>query len=179
MIVFLSKQWKPSSRKLLHAFSLPRPGPKNHCFQIYQERMPPLGPTLYIMAAKALGYLLQNRMVLVQIRSIPLPAHDDGQLVNRHFADNSFLTILEDKETLDNTMNCLQIFCKPSGSTPQTAKPPCFCLSQRETPHWLMGQGWTWFQSGQVFKFMGIPLPFMPLPQGALGCIIAKSGQEH
>jgi hypothetical protein len=35
---------------------------------------------------------------------IPLPKYDFGKLVNGHFVDESFFTILEEKEFVNNTM---------------------------------------------------------------------------
>ena len=60
---------------------------------------------LYAMVVEVLPYHLQNIMVHNLIKGIPPPSLDGGQGVNRNFLDDSFLMNLEEKETLDNTMN--------------------------------------------------------------------------
>jgi hypothetical protein len=57
------------------------------------------------MVVEVLPYHLQNIMVHNLIKGIPPPSLDGGQGVNRNFLDDSFLMNLEEKETLDNTMN--------------------------------------------------------------------------
>ena len=76
---------------------------------------------LYVLAAEALGYLLNSRVILGDIRGIPLLGPEGGQLVNVHFDDDSFLTINEDHQSWQNAMDCLDVFCVASGSSIQWA----------------------------------------------------------
>jgi hypothetical protein len=59
------------------------------------------------MAAKALGYLLHHKTTQESIRGIPLAKLDARQMVNGYFADDSFLTILEDREFMENMLGCI------------------------------------------------------------------------
>lgn len=52
----------------------------------------PLVPTLYVLVADALGYLLANRVVEGTIMRISLPPPSESKLINGHFTDDSFLT---------------------------------------------------------------------------------------
>lgn len=62
-----------------------------------------LGPMLYVMVVKALGYLLCNKVGMGLIKGILLHNRDSGQLVNGHFTNNSFLIILEEQTSRDHT----------------------------------------------------------------------------
>jgi hypothetical protein len=59
---------------------------------------------------EALGFLIAHKVVQGLITSIPLYKPKVGQLVKGHFANDSFLTILEEKESMANTMKCLHTF---------------------------------------------------------------------
>jgi hypothetical protein len=63
------------------------------------------------MAMEASNFLLCNKVVMGLIKGILLSKLDSGQLVNDHFVDDSFLTILEEQSSWDNMMECLDTFC--------------------------------------------------------------------
>lgn len=71
-------------------------------------------PSLYVMVVEALGDLLAHKVGQGVIKVIPLTKPKIGELVNGHFIDDSFLAILEDKESMDNTMEFPQTFCTTS-----------------------------------------------------------------
>ena len=64
------------------------------------------------------------------IKGISLLKLDRSQRVNGHFGDDSFLTIIEEKQTLDNTMHSLQVLCESSKSKLQIAQ--CYQQSQKD-----------------------------------------------
>jgi hypothetical protein len=66
----------------------------------------PLAPTLFVLIVEALGYLLHHYTTQGFIKGIHLPRPHVGQMVNGYISDNHFLTILEGKESMDNTMDC-------------------------------------------------------------------------
>ncbi|KAH9313858.1 hypothetical protein KI387_022485, partial [Taxus chinensis] len=65
------------------------------------------------------GYLLAHAKAQGLVHGISLPDEPDSQLLNGHFADDSFLTLIEDENNIDNAMQCLDTFCLASGSSIQ------------------------------------------------------------
>jgi len=59
-------------------------------------------------------------------------------MVNGHFDDDSILIILDDKEMVNNTLECIHTFNETSGSNLQLAKTQCYRLSQEVILHWLL-----------------------------------------
>jgi hypothetical protein len=49
----------------------------------------PLTLALYVMATKALGYILQNQMAQGLKKEIPIPSPKVGHLVNGHLVEDS------------------------------------------------------------------------------------------
>jgi len=56
----------------------------------------PLTPSLFILIAKAFGYLLAYKIEQGSIRGIAFP-NSDHQVVNGHFVDESFFIVREEK----------------------------------------------------------------------------------
>jgi len=75
----------------------------------------PLGPALYVLVIEALSYLLCSKVNLGLIWWITIPKPETGQQVNGHFANGSFLTILEDQTYWVHTMECMDTFCVALG----------------------------------------------------------------
>ena len=50
------------------------------------------------------------------IKGIALP-RSDKYLLNGHFADDSFLTVAEDEQSVNTALKCLNTFCLASGSS--------------------------------------------------------------
>lgn len=119
----------------------------------------PLAPALYVLAAKGFGYLLAHSVSSGLVCGISLPG-SSSQLVNRHFADDSFLTLLEDEESILNALNCLDTFCQASGSAIQWHKTLCYRQSFLPAPSWLSQFQWKWVTHGEIFHFLGIPFAF-------------------
>ena len=78
----------------------------------------PLALALYVLTTKGFGYLLAHSVSSGLVHGISLP-ESSSQLVNVHFANDSFLTLFEDKENIKNVINFLDIFCQASRSTIQ------------------------------------------------------------
>jgi hypothetical protein len=74
-----------------------------------QKGFPLAHVDLYVMIMKSLGYLLQNGMIHSLIKGIHLHSHEGGQPIIKHFAYDFFLMIQKGKETMENTMDYLQI----------------------------------------------------------------------
>lgn len=121
--------------------------------------MPPCPLFIYVLAAEAFGYLLASQVSLGVIRGIRLPGNQ-GQLVNGHFADDSFLTLAEEEQSIIEALNCFDIFCKASISSIQWRKTFCFRQSPLSISEWLKSFQWHWIQHGEIFKFLGILFAF-------------------
>jgi hypothetical protein len=133
----------------------------------------PLAPALYVLAAEGFGYLLANSVSTGLVRGISLP-DSPSQLVNGHFADDSFLTLIEDEENISNALHCLDTFCQASGSAIQWCKTLCFRQSFLPAPPWLANFGWKWVQHGEVFRFLGIPFAFHGSSVELWNAVLAK-----
>lgn len=67
-----------------------------------------LAPLLYVLAVERFGYLLANAVSQQRVKCILLPK-SQAQLVNGHFFDDSFLTLLEGEENIKVALDCLNI----------------------------------------------------------------------
>lgn len=86
----------------------------------------PLVAALYVMVDETLRYLIAHKLGQQITKSIYLPKPEIGQLINGHFINDSFLVIPKKKETVGNTMECLQTFCMTFGPKIQRAKTQCY-----------------------------------------------------
>ena len=59
------------------------------------------------------------------IKGIALP-HSYKSLLNGHFADDSFLTIAEDEQSVNTAIKCSNTFCLAFGSSIQWNKTSCY-----------------------------------------------------
>lgn len=75
----------------------------------------PLTPSLYVLAGEGFGYLLAHSISQGKVHGIYL-FDSPSQLVNGHFVDDSFLTLLEEEDNIKATLSCLETFCLASGS---------------------------------------------------------------
>lgn len=62
-----------------------------------------------MLVAKGFGSLLANAVSQQHVTGITLPK-SQAQLVNGHFADDSFLTLLEEENNIKEILECLNIF---------------------------------------------------------------------
>jgi hypothetical protein len=67
--------------------------------------------------------LLHRQTTQALIKGISLLWLDIGQMANGYFVDNSFLTILEDKELVDSTIHCILILMMPRALNCKWIKP--------------------------------------------------------
>ena len=81
----------------------------------------PMASALYVLATEGFGYLLVPSISLGLVHGICLPK-SSSQLVNGHFADDSFLTLLEDEENIKNALERLEFFCLASSFSIQWHK---------------------------------------------------------
>ena len=123
----------------------------------------PLAPSLFILVVEAFSYLLAFQASQGMIKGIALP-HSYKSLLNGHFADDSFLTMTEDEQSINTTFKCLNTFCLASRSSIQWNKTSCYRQSFKDIPHWLINFPWKWIQPGETFKFLGIPFAFEASP---------------
>ncbi|XP_059073690.1 uncharacterized protein LOC131874367 [Cryptomeria japonica] len=119
----------------------------------------PLAPSLYVLAAEGFGISLPNSQL---------------QLLNGHFADDSFLTLLEEEETIREALKCLNIFCLASGSAIQWHKTLCYRQSILPCPALLQPYGWKWIGPGETFHFLGIPFAFQASPAELWQVVLAR-----
>lgn len=82
----------------------------------------PLAPSLYVLVLEAFGYRLASKASQGLVRGIPLP-RNQGQLINVHFVDDSFLTLRGDQASVQQAFQCLVIFVKPQGPPFSGGKP--------------------------------------------------------
>jgi hypothetical protein len=97
-----------------------------------------------------------------------------GKLVNGHFIDDPFLTILEDHTSMENTMDCLQIFCEVSLSKIRWAKAQYYKWNEKDLPLWFAEEGWKWILPNKIFKFLGIPFAFQASPKDIWDVLILQ-----
>jgi hypothetical protein len=64
------------------------------------------------------------------LKCIPFLEPNVTKMVNVHFFNDSFLIILEDKELINNTMDCSYILNWALGSKIQMVKTQCYRLMQ-------------------------------------------------
>jgi hypothetical protein len=68
-----------------------------------------LTPYLYVLTVDALGYLLESTSIKGRICDVTLP--DDSKMINNHLANDSFLSIHLEKDSIQTTKGCLDTFC--------------------------------------------------------------------
>lgn len=133
----------------------------------------PLARSLYLLAAKGFGYLQANATSLQRVKGISLP-NSQLQLLNGHFVDDSFLTLLEEEETIHKALQCLNIFFLTSGSAIQWQKTLCYWQYVLPCPAWLQPVGWKWIGLGETFHFLGIPFAFQASPAELWQVVLAR-----
>ncbi|XP_059064547.1 uncharacterized protein LOC131856688 [Cryptomeria japonica] len=133
----------------------------------------PLAPSLYVLTAERFGYLLANVASLQCVKGISLP-NSQLQLLNGHFTDDSFLTLLEEEETIHEALQCLNIFYLVSGSAIQWHKTLCYRQSVLPCPAWLQPFSWKWIGPGETFRFLGIPFAFQASPMELWQVVLAR-----
>lgn len=84
-----------------------------------------LAPSLFILAVKAFSYILMHQTSQVLIKGISLP-NFSIQLLNGHFANDSFLTLQEDEQPIKHALKCLDTFCLATSSSIQWQKTSCY-----------------------------------------------------
>lgn len=65
------------------------------------------------MVNEAIDHLIHKRMLKEIIQGILSPRLKGGQLVNGHFAHDSFFIILKEKQSLDNILISCTFFMEP------------------------------------------------------------------
>lgn len=115
----------------------------------------PLTLTLYVIAIEPLSYLIHHKMVQSLIKGIPLPRPRQKQIINGHFGDDSLLTLLSDKCSLDNIVDCIHIFCEAFGSKIKREKMQCYPQSQSDMHEWLAKLNGYGFQQAKYLSSLG------------------------
>ena len=121
-----------------------------------------------MLVAEGFGYLLANAISQGRVCGISLP-DSPNHLVNGHFVDESFLTLIKDEDNVVNALQCLDTFRLTSGSTIHGTKP--FVIGSLPFPNLLglaniNGNG---FNMGNL-SFSGNPLCLLGLGCCALEC---------
>ena len=75
----------------------------------------PLAPSLFLLVAEGFGYLFFITISWGLVYGIAL-LDSTMQLVNGHFVEDYFLTILEDEGNISNKLQCLDTLCLAYGS---------------------------------------------------------------
>lgn len=73
---------------------------------------------LCVLGAEGFGYLLANVISVGHVCGISL-LKSPSQLVNGHFVDDFFLTLIEEEDNVQATLQCLDTFCLALGSASQ------------------------------------------------------------
>ncbi|XP_059073550.1 uncharacterized protein LOC131874275 [Cryptomeria japonica] len=102
-------------------------GQKSKAFGLFRSICQgcPLAPSLYVLAAEGFGYLLANAIIVGHVSGISLP-ESPSQLVNGHFVGDSFLTLIEDEDNVQSSLQCLNTFFLASDSAIQWHKMQCY-----------------------------------------------------
>jgi hypothetical protein len=93
----------------------------------------PLAPNFYVIAANALGYLLETARLQGQIRGISLPG--GNQLLNVHFVDDSPLTPKLTQQSVEGTLLYLDTLAKAVSGF--LMRKLVFLVGQDDPPVWL------------------------------------------
>ena len=88
----------------------------------------PLAPLLFVIAADALGWLVQDKMQHGLIKGIPVEGFPND-LCLEQFADDTNALLLNDPSNLDQFLMCLELFCRASGSVINHHKTGCYASS--------------------------------------------------
>ena len=73
------------------------------------------------------------------------------------FADDTNALVAKEEESLKEFWDCLNIFCKASGSTINHRKTGIICKGGGP-PQWIAETGCRRFQEGEIFRLLGIPM---------------------
>lgn len=101
----------------------------------------PLAPSLYVLAVEGFRYFVGFVIFAGHVRGISL-FNSPSQLVNGHFANDLFLTLLKEENNAKEALHCLEIFCLASRSAIQWHKTQYCRNSFLPTPLWLSQFGW-------------------------------------
>lgn len=137
----------------------------------------PLAPMLCVLTTEGFGYLLAHSVSSGLLRGISFP-ESSSQLVNGHFTDDSFLTLLDDEENINNALSFLDTFCQAFGSAIQWHKMLRFCQSFLPSSPWLSQFDWKWVMHGEIFHFLGIPFSFQASSLELWNVVLAKISKK-
>ena len=118
----------------------------------------PLAPLLFVIVADALGWLIQDSLSAGLIKGVPVPGITK-HLCLQQFADDTNSFIRNEQESVDNFLDCLQIFCTASGSVINHSKTGVWASNQMVPPAVLQA-GCKVIQDGSIFRLLGIPMGF-------------------
>ena len=117
----------------------------------------PLAPLLYAIASDGLTWLVRDKMDKGKIKGIRIDAKE--QVCMEFFADDTNALVANEEESLKEFWECLNIFCKASGSSINHRKTEIICKGGGP-PQWIAETGCRRFQEGEIFRLLGIPMGY-------------------
>jgi hypothetical protein len=115
----------------------------------------PFAPYLYILAAEALAYMLEDPIYGVQGLTLP-----DGRTVtSAAFVDDCSLFLEGSTENLDRAAAVLQVYCLASGAFINLGKTTALWASLHpRIGNWGHQMGLRWLANGEQVRYLGAPV---------------------
>ena len=113
----------------------------------------PLAPSLFVLVADALSYIMNSNKLGLGVKGILLPNKDN--LLLEQFATDiaMFLELLE--ENFENMLSRLQLFCNASSAKISTQKSSILGWSTSSLD-WIRNQEWQWYGPNHIVRYLGI-----------------------
>ncbi|XP_059067540.1 uncharacterized protein LOC131858343 [Cryptomeria japonica] len=111
----------------------------------------PLAPTLFVISAKALYYILRDSTLSPEVRGVYLPNNDE--LINSQFANDTALFFEIFDSNFLNLQTKLNMFCTISGACISQAK--SICLGRDDQPlDWLSQYTYQWGGPNKIVRYL-------------------------
>ena len=117
----------------------------------------PLAPLLYAIASDGLTWLVQDKMDQGKIKGIKIDENE--QVYLELFASDTNALIANEEESIKEFWECLNIFCRASGSSINHWKTGII-YKDNAPPQWIDETGCRRYQEGEIFRLLGIPMGY-------------------
>lgn len=136
----------------------------------------PIAPSLFVIAADALFYILRASEFGPPVKRIRLP--DNSSLLNAQFADDTALFSELSEANSDYVLERSEFFRLASGAKVAPQKSTVIGWSEKP-PSWLVEKGWGWAGPSKVVRYLGIPFSISPSLKDMWEWIFAKVEKKH
>ena len=119
----------------------------------------PLAPSLFVISAEALYYILRDNTLSPEVRGLYLPNNEE--LINSQFADDTALFFELTNNNFLNLQSKLNMFCTISGARISQEKSICLGWDE-QPPNWFSQHNYQWGGPNRIVKYLGIPYSIDP-----------------